>query len=192
MLTVLLVLLAACANTDEVASSRPEEPVKSVENDSVSEKIDSNDAVDVSKENNEENATDENVDAEAPDTGLEATDENSELKNLYLTELTAIESVIESMPEGETEIEMEEIAADTYKIWDDELNKVWKELEKQLPVKKMDKLREEQRRWIKLKYETASKEAEQYKGGTMESLVKISTLAKVTKERCYELVEAYM
>ncbi|MEH7386903.1 lysozyme inhibitor LprI family protein [Bacillus sp. JJ1521] len=192
LLTGLLVLLAACGNTDEEASSPSEEPVKSVENESDSEKADQNDAIDVSKESDEANATDENVDANASDTNGNATAENSELKNQYLNELEAIEKEIEIMPAGETQIEMEEIAAETYKIWDDQLNKIWKEIEKQLPAEKMDKLREEQRRWIKFKYETASKEAAKYEGGTMEPLVKISKQAEVTKERCYELVEKYM
>ncbi|MEH7226199.1 lysozyme inhibitor LprI family protein [Bacillus sp. JJ1566] len=188
LFTVLIALLAACGNKDEETISSPEEPAKSVEYEADSKKAKSNEAVDAS-DSEEANASDENADA--PDTSIEATAETSTLKDQYLNELATIVEEIENKPEGETQIELEEIAAGTYKIWDDQLNKIWKELEKQLPTEKMDKLREEQRRWIKFKYEAASKEATQYEGGSMESLVKVSTQAQVTKERCYELVENY-
>ncbi|MCC3359515.1 lysozyme inhibitor LprI family protein [Bacillus sp. REN16] len=190
LLTVLLVLLAACGNKAEEASSKPEEPVKSVENEADSEKA--NDKVQVPEASEKADVSDENADAETANADFEVTSENSALKDQYLSELSKIEEEIEKMPEGETQIEMEEIANGTYKIWDDQLNKIWKELEAQLPKEKMDKLREEQRRWIKEKYRLASEEAEQYEGGSMESLVKISKQAEVTKDRCYELVESFM
>lgn len=190
LFTVFIVLLAACGNTDEKASTKPDEAPKIAEKDSGSEKASVK--VDVSEDSNKEKASDENVDFEAPNTNVEAASENSQLKEQYLNELNTIEQEIESKPDGETQMEMEEIAAETYKTWDAALNKIWKELEKQLPTEEMDKLRVEQRIWIKLKYETASKEASEYEGGTMESLVEISTQAQVTKERCYELVEIYM
>ncbi|WP_010677780.1 lysozyme inhibitor LprI family protein [Bacillus timonensis] len=190
LLTSLIVLLAACGNTDEKASSTPKESVKSTENNSDSGKT--SDKVEVSQNTNEENTSDSTVDSEAPDTSVDEASENSELKNQYLNDLNTLEQEIESKPDGETQIEMEEIAAETYKVWDDELNKIWKELEKQLPKEKMDKLREDQRQWIKVKYEKASEEASEYEGGSMESLVEIRTQAQVTKERCYELVDLYM
>jgi len=192
LLTVILGLLAACSNTDKETSLTPEEPTKNVENNSDSEKVESNETVEVAETSDEENSSDENTDEDSTDTNVEGATEDSPLKIQYLGELEAIEKEIESQPEGETQVEMDEIAAANYKAWDDALNKIWKELEKQLPTEEMDELREEQRRWIKEKYKAASEEAEQYKGGTMESLVKTSTLAQVTKERCYELVEKYM
>jgi uncharacterized protein YecT (DUF1311 family) len=192
LLIVILGLLAACSNTDKETSLTPEEPTKNEENTSDSEKVDSNETVEVSETTQEESSSDENADIESTDTNVEGTTEDSPLKIQYLSELEAIEKEIESQPEGETQLEMDEIAAANLKAWDDALNKIWKELEKQLPTEEMDELREEQRRWIKEKYKAASEEAEQYKGGTMESLVKTNTQAQVTKERCYELVEKYM
>ncbi|MFS0820418.1 lysozyme inhibitor LprI family protein [Bacillus sp. 1P02SD] len=189
LLTILFVLLAACGKPDKETSSQPEEPVKSVVNEAdsgkPSEKADA-------EESKETNVSDESADAESPDTSVEGSSENSALKEQYLNELAAIEEEIENKPEGETQIEMEDIAAGIYEIWDGELNKIWKELEKQLPTEKMDKLREDQRQWIKEKYRIASEEAAQYEGGTMEPLVKVNTQARVTKERCYELVKKYM
>lgn len=192
LLIIILGLLAACSNTDKETSLTPEEPTKNEENASDSETVDSNETVEVSESTQEEDSTNENVDTESTDTNIEEATEDNPLKIQYLSELEAIEKEIESQPEGETQLEMDEIAAANFKAWDDALNKIWKELEKQLPVEEMDKLREEQRRWIKEKYKAASEEAAQYKGGTMESLVKTNTQAQVTKERCYELVEKYM
>nr|WP_304215135.1 lysozyme inhibitor LprI family protein [Fredinandcohnia onubensis] len=192
LLIVILGLLSACSNTDKETSLTPEEPTKYEENASESETVDSNETVEVSESTQEEDSTNENVDTESTDTNVEGATEDSPLKLQYLSELEAIEKEIESQPEGETQLEMDEIAAANFKAWDDALNKIWKELEKQLPTEEMDELREEQRRWIKEKYKAASEEAEQYKGGTMESLVKTNTQAQVTKERCYELVEKYM
>lgn len=192
LLIIILGLLSACSSTDKETSLTPEEPTKNVENDSDSEKADSTVTVEVAETSAEENSSDENTDEESTDTNVEGATEDSPLKIQYLGELEAIEKEIESQPEGETQLEMDEIAATNFKAWDDALNKIWKELEKQLPTEEMDELREEQRRWIKEKYKVASEEAEQYKGGTMESLVKTNTQAQVTKERCYELVEKYM
>lgn len=56
----------------------------------------------------------------------------------------------------------------------------------------MDKLREEQREWIKYRDLTAKKAASKFEGGTMESLEFISVQARITEERCYDLVEGYM
>ncbi|RXJ02558.1 DUF1311 domain-containing protein [Anaerobacillus alkaliphilus] len=56
----------------------------------------------------------------------------------------------------------------------------------------MTKLREEQRGWIKYRDEEAKKRSKVFEGGTMESLEYISTQARITKERCFELVEEYM
>ncbi|MDR4887908.1 lysozyme inhibitor LprI family protein [Fredinandcohnia sp. QZ13] len=190
LLTILFVLLAACGKPDKETSSQPEEPAKSVVAEADPEKA--SDKADVAEESKETNASDESADTESPDTSVERSAENSALKEQYLNELAAIEEEIENKPEGETQIEMEDIASGVYEIWDNELNKIWKELEKQLPTAKMNKLREEQRQWIKEKYRIASEEAAQYEGGTMEPLVKVNTQARVTKERCYELVEKYM
>lgn len=56
----------------------------------------------------------------------------------------------------------------------------------------MDALRQEQRQWIKDRDRTAEVESSSFEGGTYESVQYLITLARVTKERCYELVYDYM
>ena len=65
-------------------------------------------------------------------------------------------------------------------------------LKDQLSSDEMSSLRKEQRDWIKRRDETAKEEAAKFKGGTLEPFQYASTEARVTKERCYELVEKYM
>lgn len=194
LFTVLSVSLVACGNAEQEASLPKDEPFKSVEDESP-ETAESNE-VEVSEEKNEEPASvdsEENT-QEVNENGAseENPSEENPLKEQFLTELDAIVVELENQPQGETQIEMEELASLTYKVWDDALNKIFAALEEQLPTEQMDKLREEQRRWIKEKYRVASEEAAEHEGGTMESLVKINAQAEFTRERCYELVEKYM
>ena len=56
----------------------------------------------------------------------------------------------------------------------------------------MDALTEKQIQWIEYRDITDKNESLVFEGGTMEGLQYTSTLANITKERCYELVNNYM
>lgn len=94
--------------------------------------------------------------------------------------------------ESTTTLDMEKDGAHRYKIWDTKLNEIYGILKEQLNKEQMDKLRDEQRNWIKFRDETAKKASLEYKGGSMESLEYVATQATLTKERCYALVGKYM
>src|SRR5690606_4862979 len=79
-----------------------------------------------------------------------------------------------------------------YRTWDDELNKIYGLLEEQLENDQMNQLREEQRKWIQQRDEAAKDSSLKYKGGSMEQLEYVATLASLTRERCYLLVAKYM
>lgn len=186
---MLLVVLAACGNLSEKSTSPQEESTtQSSKNSEVDSTTDSSsddtqtEQVPTTDEENEEVADEGNSDSDVIDSKKEE----------YLQMLDEIEAELQNKPIGETQIEMEQFETEAYEIWDDALNKVYGALETQLPPDQMEKVREEQRKWIKLKYENARKEAAQYEGGSMESLTYIATQGKMTKERCYELVENYM
>ncbi|MEK4229276.1 lysozyme inhibitor LprI family protein [Solibacillus sp. FSL H8-0538] len=85
--------------------------------------------------------------------------------------------------------EMKEAEANAYKRWDTALNDIYDVLKQQLSTTEMNKLQEEQRQWIIDKEKKAKEESLIFEGGTMESLQYLSSLARITKERCYELVE---
>ena len=112
----------------------------------------------------------------------------------YLKKLADIEkslSEFDSALEGTTK-EMTDATGEIFERWDGALNDIYGELSADLPADAMAKLRKEQREWIAYRDDTANKEALKYKGGSMETLVYMSAQAKLTEERCYELVEGYM
>lgn len=117
-------------------------------------------------------------------------------KQVYLEKLSNLEdnlnaSLKEKYDSGITQ-QIVEAASEEFEKWDDMLNEVWSELKGQLPEEDMDKLTEEQVNWIKSKDEKSETAANEVKGGTMEPLSRVMSLAISTKERCYELVNEYM
>lgn len=117
------------------------------------------------------------------------------LKNEYLQKLNKIEeelAEIEYLYENGNTIEMKKAESIRYERWDAALNEIYGVLKTQLSKNEMDALRQEQRQWINYRDRTAKEESLAFEGGTMESLQYISTLARLTKERCYELVNQYM
>lgn len=92
----------------------------------------------------------------------------------------------------ESIVEMTEAMGEIFIKWDDALNEIKCVLKIQLSVNEMEKLKNEQRKWLTYRDEEAKKAAAKYEGGTMETLEYISVQANLTKERCYELAENYM
>lgn len=110
----------------------------------------------------------------------------------YIEKLNSIEMELNDLYKGETTIEMKEFAGKTYKKWDNALNEIYSLLKVQLSNSDMDALTEKQIQWIEYRDITAKNESLAFEGGTMEGLQYTSTLANITKERCYELVNNYM
>lgn len=113
----------------------------------------------------------------------------------YIQKLNNIEASLAELDylyENGITSEMKEAESITYERWDNALNEVYGVLKTQLSSAEMDALRQEQRKWITDRDNTATAESLEFEGGTMESLQYLSTLARMTKERCYELVTVYM
>ncbi|MFS0767289.1 MULTISPECIES: lysozyme inhibitor LprI family protein [Peribacillus] len=91
-----------------------------------------------------------------------------------------------------TQVEMTQAKGETFKRWDTALNEIYGALENQLSTSKFESLREEQRKWLTYRDEVAKENSLKFEGGTMASLEYVSTQARVTEERCYELVEGFM
>ena len=80
-----------------------------------------------------------------------------------------------------------------FEEWDFAINDIYKELKAQLPTSKMEKLRDAQRKWIKEKDSAASSESSKYaKGSEEKATQEYITKARVTRDRCYELLKYYM
>ncbi|WP_410771266.1 lysozyme inhibitor LprI family protein [Fontibacillus sp. BL9] len=179
--------LAGCGNAGNEGAN-----VKQPENSVQEEKqpIKENQPVQHDQPQTEAPATDKDSDNSA-DSGTSVTG----TKEAYLEKLDEIEAGLadlEELNEEGTTASMTEAAAETFNRWDTALNEIYGELKQQLSANEMDDLKEKQREWIKQRDEIAEKEAAEFKGGTMEGLQLVSTKARVTKERCYELVNQYM
>lgn len=80
----------------------------------------------------------------------------------------------------------------TLKRWDDMLNEIYGVLKTQLTKSEMDALTDKQLEWLTYRDKTAEDAAKYFAGGSFEAVQRNTTLAKLTKERCYELVNIYM
>lgn len=116
-------------------------------------------------------------------------------KNEYIQKLHEIERDLTNLDylyESGTTVEMKEAESKAYTRWDNALNEIYGVLKTQLSTSEMNRLREKQREWITYRDNTAEAEAAPFNGGTFESVQYLSTLARITRERCYELVNIYM
>lgn len=103
-------------------------------------------------------------------------------KKQYLLKLYTIEEDLNNEQANELKI---------YETWDKELNEIYSLLKDRLSESEMNKLTDEQITWISYRDETAQNladgEAEQYKEGRLNF-----ELGRLTKERCYELINNYL
>ena len=115
-------------------------------------------------------------------------------KEAYRQRLQELDSQVETMrlqdKEGTT-YSMQNVAAAELKLWDTELNTVYKAIMEKLSKEEAEQLILEEREWLNQRDIKAAEAAKKYSGGTMESLEYTATLASVTRERVYELVETY-
>ncbi|MGG3859301.1 lysozyme inhibitor LprI family protein [Metabacillus fastidiosus] len=121
--------------------------------------------------------------------------ESTSKKNEYLQKLAKVESSfgdLKPLYDSGTTYELKEAEAEVYKRWDTLLNDIYGELKKQLPASEMNKLRNEQRQWIKNRDKQADESAASFEGGSFAGVQYLSTLGQMTRERCYELVNNYM
>lgn len=116
-------------------------------------------------------------------------------KEKYLKQLDDIENSLGDLNNQYntgTQTEMREAKSEILSKWDSALNEIYGVLKKQLPADEMSSLKEEQQNWIIERDKLAKEEASIFAGGTMEATIYVATLARLTKERCYELVQKYM
>ena len=110
---------------------------------------------------------------------------------------TKEKSVEESF--GGSNVEMKEAAVVVFKGWDEELNKVYELLMSKLSKKEQEKLRNEERAWIKRKERVAKEAADKFCGtvngqklcGTGYGLEYTQSLINSTKGRAIELSKRY-
>lgn len=86
-----------------------------------------------------------------------------------------------------TQADMNELSNDIYKVWDGALNELWQALKNSQDAGTFEQLLEEQRAWIAEKEAEVKRAGENVGGGSMAPMVTSQRVAKLTKERVYEL-----
>ncbi|MGP4063544.1 lysozyme inhibitor LprI family protein [Oceanobacillus sp. M65] len=192
----LILLLAACGNENDEGAKEANNSMNDTDN--TAEDTDENES-NVEEETNMDEESDTTATEEQEEDSEVAEEGNSEeadsdMKTIYRNKLVDLEEELaaEEQEIGSTQRALTEFAGKSFNMWDDALNEVYAELEKQLPEKEMENLRKEQREWINIRDAKAEEEAAKYEGGSMETMQYISTQAQLTKERSYELITKYM
>ena len=129
---------------------------------------------------------------------LEEQQKNEQAKGTrdeYIQKLNMIEVGLNDLSylyESGVTADLVEAEGETLKRWDDMLNEIYSLLKVQLSKTEMDELTDKQISWIEYRDTTAQNEANSFGGGSFAGVQYNSTLARLTKERCYELVNTYM
>jgi uncharacterized protein YecT (DUF1311 family) len=79
-----------------------------------------------------------------------------------------------------------------YKLWDAALNEIYNDLKNNLSANDMEKLKQEELKWISKKESDAKNASKKFEGGTAEPVFYGYSVIESTKKRCYELVDKYM
>ena len=87
---------------------------------------------------------------------------------------------------------LNQLAYEEYGLWDTLLNQIWAYLGENLEEKKMEALREEQRKWIREKEASMKEAGADFEGGSMQPMVEYGNGASLTQKRVQELVEQYV
>lgn len=110
-----------------------------------------------------------------------------ELKN----RMEKLEKEMQSKLDSGVTSEMVNANNELYEAWDKELNKVYKLLMEKLPADRKEKLKKDQRAWVKIKEEKANEAAKEADGGTLAGVLYSGTAASLTKDRAIELAKMY-
>ena len=116
-------------------------------------------------------------------------------KEEYITKLNKLKLDLESSYQiyaEQTTLEMIRAGNAEYKLWDNMLNEIYSVLKGQLSKEEVDKLIDEEVNWIKIRDDKVVVDSEPYEGGSIKSLIEITSLIGSTKDRSYELVDKYM
>lgn len=158
----------------------------------ISEVVNSN----IEEENsNEENSTEEKDDSKDKEENENKEETNKNQKNDYLNKLDKVQNSIKDLDylysTGDA-AKMNAAATDELKRWEDALDEIYKNLEKQLSKDEISKLKKEQEEWSVNRDNKAKRESLEMEGTSSEALLYTQSLGQSTKMRCYELVEKYM
>lgn len=91
-----------------------------------------------------------------------------------------------------TQAEMNSVSYEQSKLYDDELNKIYKFLKQNLSAEKFKELEKSEVEWINQKEKRVESIKKEFEGGSMLPLQVNSAVAEESKNRCYYLINNYM
>ena len=175
-------LAVGCTRTNDRAGTNDSAAVQTLLN-----KIDDtqkNDETETSEKNDMEQSTDEadksdnkssNSEIDAELAGIKA--QSDEINDMLTNDL--------SLTQGD----MNQLSAQMYKLWDDELNSIWGRLKDKLDDDTMSKLTEDERNWIADKEAKVKAAGADSEGGSLQPLLENSEAAELTQARVYYLAQ---
>ena len=138
----------------------------------------------------------------SPDTGTDNSSTNSETADADSTKagVDTMDGLIDTLnksakleerlqKENLTQEEMNELSAELYKAWDDQLNITWKQMKQTLDADTMETIKQEQREWIKDRDRLIQEAGKGYEGGSIQQMLMNTEGAELTRERVYDLFE---
>lgn len=128
---------------------------------------------------------------EAMEEGFSSAEATTSEIDEELADIASQSDALEQRMETEdlTQTELNEISAQNYQLWDDELNSIWSRLKETLDDSTMEELTSGERKWISNRDEEMQAAGADYEGGSMQQMVESDKGAELTKERVYELAE---
>ena len=87
---------------------------------------------------------------------------------------------------------MIEIEEEKFEVWNKELNNIYKAIKKQLNNSKYENFKNEEIVWLEKRNEVAENSAKEFEGTDFFKVQYNIVLTKLTKERCYKLVNEYL
>lgn len=119
-----------------------------------------------------------------------STSNNSLSKQMYINKLNKINSIVKNMPNGETTAQMLNNGTKISNLWNNELNSISSAISNTLQNSKLKAFQASQANWNTQK-DSAIKNL-QDQGGSISGVNALNENIKLTKSRCYFLINKYM
>ncbi|CAM4028138.1 hypothetical protein BAMA_08745 [Bacillus manliponensis] len=123
---------------------------------------------------------------------LESSSSNGLSKTKYLDELAVLETQEKNLENLTVTTDIVDGINENYQLWDDRLNEIYGVLKNNMPAVEFEAMKAKQIEWIKLKESRVSAIYNDPNNGTMKLIESADEAYRMTKERCYELVNTYM
>ena len=131
------------------------------------------------------------------DKNMISKDTNYTYKYEYLAKFEDLEEEINnsnhlSLLEEESPYAMIDREKSKYEVWDDMLNEIYCLIETQLSNKEFEDFKNKQFKWLNYRERMAQEQADKFEGMVFTKVQYNLTLAKLTEERCYQIVNKYL